>query len=103
MGCGCKKEIKKDPKTGEIIKEKSHKELLVARIMLYLIIIVLSPLIMLGMLVILFNYFFITGKIDLIKTGVGINNALSKKEKEEEPSDDEEYEYDNIYVVEKID
>lgn len=102
MGCGCKKEIKrtKDPKTGEIIEKAEFSESLAARIILFIIVIALSPLMLLVMLAILFNYFFISGKMDLVKTGVTINKAFSKKSEEEFSDDDE---YNDIYVVEELD
>lgn len=106
MGCGCKKEIKKvtDPKTGEVKEKRNFKESLFVRILTFIVILVFIPIIVIALIVILFKKFFITGEVNLIQTGVDINKTFSKKEKiiENDSEDENEYEYHNIYAVEKI-
>jgi len=103
MSC-CKKQIRKpDGSLKEDKPKGKFTESFVARVLVFLLILALSPIILLALWVIIFKYYFITGKIDLKENFKKINKKMEKSQPEEEEDDDpENYEYHNIYTVEKI-
>jgi len=101
MGCGCKKDIKNktEVKKDKKVKNGKFKEPLYARIILFLIIMVSSPIWLLVVGIILFNYFFIDNKIDMVKYSVIIDKKFRKTSKDTD-NDSDDY---NIYVDEELD
>jgi len=106
MSC-CKKKIVN--KNGDVeVKNSKFSHPFIVRLLLYLFITSLAPLLLLVVYFILFRYFFITEEISLTKSAVSINKTFNNKkvdeseEVENENNDSEDYEYHEIYTVEKI-
>ena len=88
MGC-CKKKV--DPKTGEVIEQGGggYNETLIIKILIFLMLITLMPLIILVAYVFIFRHFFLNKSIDISE---GLEKLFQPKDNDIEIEEDGDFE-----------